>query len=475
MAPVTRNQRTNMSSSNPRRGTIAQLQPRAQPTGGAGAGDGGGAGGGDGVPPEVPAVPPTQAAIPFAYAPALLNRDILDFREGQAIKLYSNLSKPLYKEPTDFFDCSPERLMGFVTEVEQRVGEIGCENEMFWITDNTDPNNPIARNFLTYYSAISLEDVVAHASTYINQHSRVAQDNNILFEALWKSLTQSAKDKVVIWQDDYTINGRKSAAVVLKIITRESEVDTQATAPFIRSQLADLAPAMESVGSDIEKFNQHVRTLLRGLRRRRQRTDEYDLIANLFKGYKAASDETFVEYIARKEEEYEEGTEMTSDKLMSLALDKYAHRVRGDKWKKPSEQTAKLLAMEAKLERIQKENKKLRADRRTRSAGRSSGERNNNNQVSDNANKSPKGRDRPEWMFQEPPKEEKGKPKKVGAKTYHWCDAVKVWGTHTAGECRAGKDKHNGGKSDTDKRKIRFSRALQAVAEDEDQSTGSNE
>ena len=150
------------------------------------------------------------------------------------MKLYSNLSKPLYKEPADFFDCTPERLMGFVTEVEQRVSEIGCGQEMFRITDNSDPNNPVTRGFLTYYSAISLEDVVAHAKGYINQHSRIAQDNNILFEALWKSMTQSAKDKIVIWQDEYTIEGRKSAAVALKIIIRESDVDTQATASFIR-------------------------------------------------------------------------------------------------------------------------------------------------------------------------------------------------------------------------------------------------
>ena len=216
MAPATRNQRAATPTATQRRATIAQLQPTGGT--GAGAGDGGGAGGGDGVPPGVPEVPPTQAAVPFAYAPALLNRDILDFREGQAIKLYSNLSKPLYREPTDFFDCTPERLMGFVTEVEQRVAEIGCEREMFHMMDTSDPNNPIVRNFLTYYAAMSLEDVVAHATTYINQHTRVAQDNNILYEALWKSLTQSAKDKIVVWQDEYTINSRKSAAIVLKII-----------------------------------------------------------------------------------------------------------------------------------------------------------------------------------------------------------------------------------------------------------------
>ena len=141
MAPVTRHQRTNPPATQ-RRGTIAQLQPTGG--GGAGAGGGDGAGDGDEVPQEVPAVPPAPAAIPFAYAPALLNRDVLDFRERQAVKLYSNLSKPLYKEPADFFDCSPERLMGFVTEVEQRVGEIGCGDEMFRITDTTDPNNPLS-------------------------------------------------------------------------------------------------------------------------------------------------------------------------------------------------------------------------------------------------------------------------------------------------------------------------------------------
>ena len=77
MAPATRNQRAAMPTATQRRGTIAQLQPAGG--GGAGDGDGGGAGGGDGVPPGVPEVPPTQAAVPFAYAPALLNRDTVSY------------------------------------------------------------------------------------------------------------------------------------------------------------------------------------------------------------------------------------------------------------------------------------------------------------------------------------------------------------------------------------------------------------
>jgi len=263
--------------------------------------------------------------------------------------------------------------------------------------------------------------------------------------------------------------------VALKIIIRESDVDTQATASFIRSQLTDLAPAMESVGSDIEKFNQHVRNLLRGLRRRRQRTDEHDLIANLFKGYKAASDEAFIEYIVQKEEEYEEGTKTTPDRLMALALDKYAHRVRSGKWKKPSEQTAKLLAMEARLEKIQLENKKLKAEQKGKSSRRGDRSWDEDGNDGEENSKSRRNRQRPSWMFDPPASADKKKAKKVDGKTYHWCDAAKVWGTHTANKCRAGKEKHHDDKESSDKKKIKFSKALQAVAEDDNVSNESEE
>ena len=77
-------------------------------------------------------------------------------------------------------------------------------------------------------------------------------------------------------------------------------------------------------------------------------------------------------------------------------------------------------------------------------------------------------------MFKPPPDNEWSKPKKVGAKTYYWCNAAKVWGTHTANECRAGKDKHQG-KTTENKKKLRFSKALQAVAEDNNSSARSDE
>ena len=78
-------------------------------------------------------------------------------------------------------------------------------------------------------------------------------------------------------------------------------------------------------------------------------------------------------------------------------------------------------------------------------------------------------------MFKPPTEDEKKKAKKVSGKTYYWCSAANMWGTHTASECRAGKQKHYGDDEKADKRRIKFSKALQAVAEDDESSSGTNE
>ena len=44
-----------------------------------------------------------------------------------------------------------------------------------------------------------------------------------------------------------------------------------------------------------------------------------DLLVNLFKGYKAAAHLRFVQYIESKEDDYNEGKEMTEESLMELA------------------------------------------------------------------------------------------------------------------------------------------------------------
>ena len=130
------------------------------------------------------------------------------------------------------------------------------------------------------------------------------------------SLSATGRAKVSVWENDYTVQGIKSGVLLLKKIIQISMIDTNATASHIRTQLASLDTYIEMIDSDISKFNQHVKSLVNQLHMRREKTN--DLLTNLFKGHLAASDKQFIEYIKKKKDEYEEGTDLSTDRLMTL-------------------------------------------------------------------------------------------------------------------------------------------------------------
>ena len=114
------------------------------------------------------------------------------------------------------------------------------------------------------------------------------------------SLSKEARMKIEGWEDEYIIRnnqGTKSPSgnLLLKVIIRESHLDTNATTQSIRMKLSNLDDYMVKINSDITKFNGYVKILIRSLEARGQRSDA--LLTHLFKGYMAASDKNFVRYI----------------------------------------------------------------------------------------------------------------------------------------------------------------------------------
>ena len=87
---------------------------------------------------------------------------------------------------------------------------------------------------------------------------------------------------------------------------------------------------MLSVDSDIRVFNQHVRIIRQGLTCRGESID--DLMVHLFRGYLQARDANFRQYLERKKESWEEGTDFTPDELMTWALNKYTLLKSRHKW-----------------------------------------------------------------------------------------------------------------------------------------------
>jgi hypothetical protein len=111
------------------------------------------------------------------------------------------------------------------------------------------------------------------------------------------TLTKEGRAKVVLHEKEYTFgNGDYvSGTVLLKVVIMESYIDTNATTRHIRQHLSQLHEYILTVDSDIEIFNLYVNGLINSLAARGQSTQ--DLLANLFKGYKAATDDVFVKYM----------------------------------------------------------------------------------------------------------------------------------------------------------------------------------
>ena len=116
--------------------------------------------------------------------------------------------------------------------------------------------------------------------------------------------------KIEGWENKYVIRNNQgtripSGNLLLKVLIRESNRDTNATTQSIRMKLSNLDDYMIKINSDITKFNGYVKILVRSLEARGQRSKA--LLTHLLKGYLSASDKVFVRYINDKKDRYEEG------------------------------------------------------------------------------------------------------------------------------------------------------------------------
>jgi hypothetical protein len=241
---------------------------------------------------------------------------------------------------------------------------------------------------------------------------------------------------------------------------------------YIRDQLSILDEFLPVIDYDIGKMNLHVQSLIEALNARGEMTT--DLLTNLFKGYKVAKDEKFVEYIEKKEEYYEEGNDLGANELMSLAKTKWSIRKQKHLWNAPSEQEEKILALKAKVKKLESQRSNKKTQNKSNKGGASASTLSSQNQ-SQGAGASSRTYD--PWMF-EPSKDGEAQPKLVGNKKFWWCTKHSKWCRHTTEKCKGfnvskGRPKTNDSSqamstSKSNKKKQKIVQALGAAAQDDD-------
>jgi hypothetical protein len=361
------------------------------------------------VPPVIPPVPPPAIAV-FALTPAVAVQGVVDLTTNVGRKLYESATKKVAEE---LYDCKPEGLYQFLQSVSNRARAFGWDDPVNGILqipeDAADPQS-VTDNLIENYGRISLTDIRAFEATYLHQPVRPAQDAWMLYQCLMSSISKEGKDKITIWNNQYTVGGHLSGNLLLKIIIRESYLNTNATTSNIRKKLSSLDTYILTIDSDITRFNIHVSLLIDSLTARGESTQ--DLLINLFKGYQAATDRTFVEYIGRKLERYEEGEIVTTDALMEQADNKYKLLKESGAWNAPSENEEKILALQAEIKHLKKAKK---------DGGKPFAKKAYDKKPYDKKKPPIAQLEKPSWFFKEPKEDDLRKPRMWNDKSWYYC------------------------------------------------------
>ena len=135
-----------------------------------------------------------------------------------------------------------------------------------------------------------------------------------------------------------------------------------------------------------------------------------DLLTNLFKGYRAVKDQSFLRFVERLQDDYNRGQDMTPETLMEEAENKFKSLVQENSWKQPTDQDKQIVALTAQLEKLQKSKNNKRdgkKDDKDNKTGKGKENKKNNKKNKDN-----------KWR---PPDKDEKQPRTIDGKEYWYC------------------------------------------------------
>jgi hypothetical protein len=212
-------------------------------------------------------------------------------------------------------------------------------------------------NLLSHHGMIPMPSVRTHVLSYYAAPSKLAQDSFMSCQCLLNSLSLDFLKTITSESVTYHVpallasNGAVPAgALLLKLITSNAHVDSRATVTFIRHSLRKLDAKMIQPDSNVVEFNLYVKAQVLSLAQRGETTT--DLLVNLFEGCKAADDVEFKDLLKRKENECNEGKDITVPNLMADMVAKHRSRVLHKEWSAPTKEQEQILALSAQVQQL---------------------------------------------------------------------------------------------------------------------------
>lgn len=372
-----------------------------------------------------------EGAIPFALSPAAVVPNLIDYRTKTGTSLYQAGIAALISDKT--FELNPTDVRALIAALKLKMQE-HTWHSVFDIPIQIEHPEDGTSDLLTEYGIITIDQVQAHARTYIAEPTRDAQNNYMAYLCLEHSLSAVATATMHQHESSFQLNigGTlyNSAACYFKVIIREAYTDSNATTKNLRDRIAELDTYIATINYDVKLFNQYVRDCVNELAVRGQTTT--DLLNNLFKAYKTIPDVKFKTFINNQEDAYDLGADITENALMDLSQNKFKTLVDRHEWNAPTSDQEKLIALEAKVDSVAKSIKtKARQDKKADTNQTDAGTPGKKN----NTRERRQYREPPAWKLKPPGKGE-SHTKKIKNKTFNWCKNHKMWTLHTTAECK---------------------------------------
>ena len=358
--------------------------------------------------------------ITFALTPAKHNDGILDYGSTEGRKLYLSSITALPIK----IDVTPHQTLMLLTEMSRKSYDNGW-GQLWKIPCVYDANGDVTltRDLLMEHGMITFKQVQDHAASYAATSTRMAQNGLACYTCLSDSLTPEGRTKLLADSNKVKVTDQAIAngPLLLKLILDRATTTTRSTLTLLFQRVNALDALMERGGSDVEKFNEDVKVIVLQIQERGAKVEDENLMVNLFRAYLSVNDSVFHRYMEIQKDNYNDGVrDLSPNKLMELAGNKYKSLLEEDIWQAPTARDKEIIALRAQVAELKtvpstKGNSKDAEPKKKKGAGNKKADK---------------------WAWKTvPPKTGEAHTKKFGDKTYHWCPKHESWTVHTPEQC----------------------------------------
>lgn len=386
------------------------------------------------------------ANVQFALAPGMIQAGIIDYSESENRKMYKAATAPFSMD--EFYELSGDKLNNFIKDARDRFHEFDCNAPLSIPTGEMDENGAPVLQHLCDHPAMPRERILAHVQTYIGQENEDAQKDYIIFQALSKSLSTSARGIMRLRESEFMIDDVPCGPLFLRAIYARVSVDTQAEVKTLVGKLKTLDVAIvEKYNHDIVKFNDAVRDILNRLAEREHVSS--DALSNILDAYYKVPDLAFKRFVENLDHGHHyRGEDLSPEKLLNSTSTFYRDMENTGKWMIEVDMSSDIISLRAQLKT-------------------SSKNENTNKKKTTNTKKKAKSKktkvDLPPWISTAPSSGE-SEQKDFKGKLYFWCAKHGKWSSnkeHTTSSCKG-----IGIKAKTDSNASRAAQAHQAATAD---------